>query len=215
MTCCYWGQVCQSYTLLASFQQEHLDRMGFGHFLSIADFPLRPMFLEAVAERWSFQMSLIVTRAGEFVLSLEDMLRLIGLRVTGRLVTGRVHPSYSVLAQELIGRQLAMSGEQLVVITSAVRRVSELVETVDGPGVGADQQLWAFLLVLFREVLFSHFSSKLSAWFLPLLADLECMGEYAWSAASLAHLFSTLFCFTDGCSRQLGGNLSFVDMGFL
>ena len=55
-----------------------------------------------------------------------------------------------------------MSGEQLVVITSAVRRVSELAETVDGPGVEADQQLWAFFLVLFGEVLFSHSCSKLS-----------------------------------------------------
>ena len=129
--------------------------------MSIPDFPLRPMFLEAVVEQWSFQMSSIVTRVGEFVLSLEDMARLTGLRVTGRPVTRRVHSRYSVLAQELVGRQLAMNREQLVVITSAVCRVSELAETVDGPGVKADQQLRAFLLMLFREVLFSH-SSKLS-----------------------------------------------------
>ena len=57
MTRCYWGLVHRSYALLASFQQERLDRMGFGHFLSILDFPLRLMFLEAVAERWSFRMS--------------------------------------------------------------------------------------------------------------------------------------------------------------
>ena len=82
------------------------------------------------------------------------------------------------MVQELVERQLAMSGEQLVVITFAVRRVSELAETIAGPGVEADQQLRAFLLVLFREVLFLHSSSKLSAWFLPLLADLECVGEY-------------------------------------
>ena len=153
--------------------------MGFGHFLSILDFPLCPMFLEAVAEWWNFRMSLIVTRTGEFVLSLEDMVRLTSLRVTGRPMTGRVRSGYSALAQELVGHQLAMSGEQLVVITSTVRRVSELVETVAGPGEEADQQLRAFLLVLFGEVLFSQSSSKLSVWFLPLLADLERVGEYA------------------------------------
>ena len=70
---------------------------------------------------------------------------------------------YSALAQELVGRQLAMSGEQLVVITSAVRRVSELVETVARSGLEAYQQLRAFLLLLFGEVLFSYSSSKLSA----------------------------------------------------
>ena len=42
-----------------------------------------------------------------------------------------------------------------------------------GLGVEADQQLWAFLLVLFEEVLFSHATSKLFAWFLPHLANLE------------------------------------------
>ena len=66
--------------------------------------------------------------------------------------------------------------------------------------------------MLFGEVLFSHSSSKLSAWFLPLLADLERVGEYAWGAASLAHLYSTLFRFTDGSSRQLGGNLPFLQV---
>ena len=50
--------------------------------------------------------------------------------------------------------------------TSAVHRVSELAETVAGLGVEADQQLRAFLLLLFGEVLFSHSSSKLSACFL-------------------------------------------------
>ena len=112
---------------------------GVWDFLSIPDFPLRPMFLEAVAERWNFRTSSIVTRAGEFVLSLEDMVRLTGLPITGRPVTGRVRSGYSALAQELVGRQLAISGEQLVVITSTVRRVSELAETVAGPGVEVDQ----------------------------------------------------------------------------
>ena len=73
-----------------------------------------------------------------------------------------------------------MHGHQLLVISSAVRRVEELATTVPEPGVEADQQLRAFLFVLFGEVLFSHASSKLSAIFLPLLADLDRVGEYAW-----------------------------------
>ena len=95
--------------------------MGFGHFLSIPDFPLRLMFLEAVAERWNLRTSSIVMRAGEFILSLEDMVLLTGLRVIGRPLTRWVRLDYSILARELVGRQLAMSGQQLVVITSAVR----------------------------------------------------------------------------------------------
>ena len=67
---CYWGWVRRSYEMLAPFQQERLGEMGFGHFLSILDFPLRPMFLETVAERYNFLTSSLVTRVGEFVLSL-------------------------------------------------------------------------------------------------------------------------------------------------
>ena len=78
--------------------------MGFGHFLSIPDFLLCLMFLEAIVERWNFHTSSIVTRVGEFVLSLEDMVWLTGLRVTGRPVTGRVRSDNPVLARELVGR---------------------------------------------------------------------------------------------------------------
>ena len=45
--------------------------------------------------------------------------------------------------------------------------------------------------------------------FPPLLADLDRAGEYAWGAASLSFLYSTLFRFSDGSSHQLGGNLPF------
>ena len=111
--------------------------MGFGHFLSILDYPLRPMFLEVVAERYNFRSSSIVTRASEFVLSLEDMARLTGLRVTGRPVTGQVHSDCTAMARELVGGQVAMHGHQLLVISSTVCQVEELAVTK--PGVEADQ----------------------------------------------------------------------------
>ena len=76
-----------------------------------------------------------------------------------------------------------------MVITSAICRVSELAETVARPGVEADQQLRAFLLLLFREVLFSHSSPKLSAWFLSLLADLS-VWESTPGASLLLNYFS-------------------------
>ena len=151
------------------------------------------MFLEAVVERYNFRTSSIVTRVGEFVHSLKDMARLTGLQVMGHPVTGRVRSDYSAMVRELVGRQVTMYEHQLVFISLVIRRVEELVATVAGPGVEADQQLRTFLLVLFGEVLFSHASSKLSVVFLPLLADLGRVREYAWGVASLAHLYSTLF----------------------
>ena len=101
---CYWGRVRQSYDMLAPFQQERLGEMGFGPFLSIPDFPLRPMFLEAMAEWYNFRTSSIVTRVGVFVLSLEDMAQLTGLRVTGHPVTGRVRSDYTGMVRDRVGK---------------------------------------------------------------------------------------------------------------
>ena len=103
-----------------------------------------------------------------------------------------------------------MHRPRLFVTSLAVHWVEDSYETATETGVDADQQLRAFLLVLFGEVLFSHATVKLSTIFLPLLADLDWVGEYAWGAASLAHLYSTLFRFSDGSSRQLGKNLPFL-----
>ena len=135
---CYWGRVRRFYDMLAPFLQECLGEMGFGHFLSILDFPLRPMFLEAVAERYNFRTSSIVMRVGEFVLSLEDMAQLTGLRVTGRPVTGQVRSDYTTMVRELVGRQVTMYGHQLVVISSVICRVEELAATMARPGAEAN-----------------------------------------------------------------------------
>ena len=49
-----------------------------------------------------------------------------------------------------------MFGPHLFVISSVVHRVEDSHETAMEPSVDVDQQLRAFLLVLFREVLFCH-----------------------------------------------------------
>ena len=65
--------------------------MGFGHFLPLPIFQIDMGLLESVAERYHYHTSSFVTRVGELVISLEDMVRLTGLRLTGRPVTDSVH----------------------------------------------------------------------------------------------------------------------------
>ena len=60
---------------------------------------------------------------------------------------------------ELVGRRVVMYGPRLFVTTSAVQRVEDSRETVTEPGEDADQQLRAFLLVMFGDLLFSHATS--------------------------------------------------------
>ena len=80
-----------------------------------------------------------MTRVGEFVLSLEDMAQLTGLRVTGRPVTGPVHFDYTSLMAELVGRRVVMYGPRLFVTTSTVQRVEDSRETATEPWEDVDQ----------------------------------------------------------------------------
>ena len=187
-------------------------RMGFRHFLSILEFPILPMYLESVIERYNPRTCSIVTRVGKFVLSLEDMVRPIGLQVTGCPMTGLVCFDYTAMMGELVGGRVVMFGPRLFVVSSTIHQVKDSCYTAMEPGVDADQQLRTFLLVLFGVVLFCHSTSRVSAVFLPLLANLDIVGEYAWGAASLALLYSVLFRFSNGNSRQLVGNLTFLQV---
>ena len=105
-----------------------------------------------------------MTRFGEFVLSLEDMVRLTGLGVTGRPVTSSVHSDYTSMMAELVGRRIVMYRPRLFLPSSAVHRVEDSRETAMEPGEDADQQLRTFLLVLFEDLLFSHATSRVSQW---------------------------------------------------
>ena len=127
-------------------------------------------------------------------------------------MTGSVHSDYSSLMAELVGRRVVMYGPCLFVTTLAVQRVEDSWETATEPGEDVDQQLRAFLLVLFGDLLFSHATSRVSTVFLPLLDDLDQVGEYAWGAASLSFLYIVLFKISDGSSHQLGGNLRFFQV---
>ena len=125
-------------------------------------------------------------------------------------MTGLVPSNYAAMMGELVGTRVVMFGPHLFVVSLAIHYVEDSRNTATEPGVDDDQQLHAFLLVLFGTVLFCHAASWVSVVFLPLLADLDRVGEYAWGAASLAHLYSVIFRFSDGSSCQLGGNLPFL-----
>ena len=96
------------------------------------------MFLVAVAERYNYLTSSIVTRAGEYVISLEDMVWLTGLRVPGRPVTGRVRSDYAIMMRELVGSRVVLLGPDLLVTFSTVHRVEDSLETMTESGADAD-----------------------------------------------------------------------------
>ncbi|MQL87554.1 hypothetical protein Taro_020098 [Colocasia esculenta] len=60
------------------------------------------------------------------------------------------------------------------------------------PGAEADQDLRRFLILLLGKLLFATRGDTVHCRFLPLLEDLDEVGDYAWGAAFLAHDFDSL-----------------------
>ena len=112
--------------------------MGFGQFLSIPHFQIEMGLLESVVERYH-RTSFVVARVGKLVLSLEDMVHLIGLRVIGRPVTGLVHFDYITMMRELVGSRVVMFGPRLFVTFSVVHRVKDSQDTTIEPGGDVDK----------------------------------------------------------------------------
>lgn len=79
------------YTGLPEFQRVRLGRLSFHHYLDMPAVCLYPGFLQAVAERYWASTEIVLTRVGDFVFSLEDMVTLIGLRMHEEPITGVLH----------------------------------------------------------------------------------------------------------------------------
>lgn len=84
---CYPQVVHDVFQVLPDFQQESLDQMSFGAFLMMSPLQLQHSLLQGVVERYHTTMWTFITRVGEFVPSLEDMVCLTGLRVHGLSLT--------------------------------------------------------------------------------------------------------------------------------
>ena len=82
------------YTRLLEFQRARLARMGFGHFLEIVPFEIHLGLLVSFAERFNSNFGSFILRVGEMMITLEDVVRLVGLKVDGELVVAVWQPCY-------------------------------------------------------------------------------------------------------------------------
>ncbi|MQM15327.1 hypothetical protein Taro_048274 [Colocasia esculenta] len=145
--------------------------------------------------------------------SLEDVSRIIGLRVYGKAVSGYTYPCYHDIAERLLDLpverrsslvpRIALqeslglfeagknAGESEDEYLERLARVSRR-EPASEPGPQADLDLRRFLVLFLGRLLFATRGDVVHCRFLPLLADLGEVGGYAWEAAFLAHQFDCL-----------------------
>ncbi|MQL84816.1 hypothetical protein Taro_017327 [Colocasia esculenta] len=203
--------------------------MGFGHFLRLEELAPDVALIQTLKERWDPECHTFLFPWGHMVPMLVDVVRITGLRVDGQAVTGTTYTSY----QEPVGRLLDLEGRgersSLVGRTALqaslgvanarhrtgegqadyIARLTEDARAVlaEEEGEAADRDLRRFLILVIGKLILGTRGDPVGCQCLPLLEDLSSVGNYAWGAALLAHLFDSL-----GTSRRETGIAGFFPL---
>ncbi|MQL70759.1 hypothetical protein Taro_003075 [Colocasia esculenta] len=196
--------------------------MGFGPFLRLEELAPDVALIQALKERWDPECHAFLFPWGHMVPTLEDVVRITGLRVDGQAVTGTTYTSYQEPVERLLRLEVRGERSSLVQqtalqaslgVASARRQTSEgqaehmermtddaRAAMADEEGEAADRDLRRFLMLVIGKLILGTRGDPVSCRCLPLLEDLSRVGNYAWGAALLAHLFDSL----DTSSRVTG-----------
>ncbi|MQL97226.1 hypothetical protein Taro_029920 [Colocasia esculenta] len=226
--CCFWVLFLQSelrsrlgwaviraiYDGLPDFQRARLEGMGLGLFLRLEELAPDVALIQALKERWDPEFHAFLLPWGHMIPTLEDVVRITGLRVDGQEVTGVTYTSYQEHVERLLGLEVMRERSSLVRrtalqashgVANARHRTGEgqvdymawLTEDAravlaEEEGEAADQDLRQFLILVIGKLILGTRGDPFSCRCLPLLEDLFSVGSYAWGAALLAHLFDSL-----------------------
>ncbi|MQL69456.1 hypothetical protein Taro_001731 [Colocasia esculenta] len=146
--------------------------------------------------------------------TLEDVVRITGLRVDGQAVTVTTYTSYQEPVErlhdlEVRGERSSLVGRTVLQaslgVANARHRTGEgqadyiarltedaRVVMAEEEGEAADRDLRRFLILVIGKLILGTRGDPVGCRCLPLLEDLSSVGNYAWGVALLAHLFDSL-----------------------
>ena len=155
-TCSSWTDLHETYLDLPEFQQARLAGMGFGHFLGIMPFEIHLGFLVSFAERYNKSSGSFIFHVGEMMITLEDVVRLVGLRVDREPVVATLQPCYGDEQEACYGVRLPPSGRfhTHVNVKWLKDRLDDVLLVDEVTLDIADQQLRLFLSILFHRLFF-------------------------------------------------------------
>ncbi|MQM18634.1 hypothetical protein Taro_051629 [Colocasia esculenta] len=174
-----WTLVLAAFLALPPFQRDRVEEMGFGEIFRIERMRVDPALTQALRSRWDGEANAFAFPWGHMIPSLEDVSRIIGLRVQGKAES---------LGLFEAGKNAGESEDEYL---ARLARVSQR-ELASEPGPQADLDLRRFLVLFLGRLLFATRGDAVHCRFLPLLEDLGEVGGYAWGAAFLAHQFDGL-----------------------
>lgn len=212
-----WAITLAVFEGLPEFQKTRVREMGFGPFLEIRPFWVDLALIQVIRERWDSHARAFIMPWGHMIPTLEDVVRITGLRVDGLAVSGYTYPDYEELAGTLLGLETTRGADGRSIGRTALMRTFGVTRKRSRAGEGhegfltwiseraagvfcqdpadqesCDRDLRRFLMLLLSRLLMASKGDEIHCRFLVLLEDLSAVGEYAWGAALLAHLFTNL-----------------------
>ncbi|MQM01987.1 hypothetical protein Taro_034747 [Colocasia esculenta] len=209
-----WSIIWAIYDGLSDFQRRWLEGMGFGPFLRLEELAPDVALIQALKERWDPVCHAFLFLWGHMIPTLEDVVRITGLRVDGRAVTGVTYTSYQEPVERLLGLEVRGERSSLVQRTALqaslgvanarhrtgqsqaeyMARLTEDARAVlaEEEGEAADRDLRRFLTLMIGKLILGTRGDPVGCRCLPLLEDLSSVGSYASGVALLAHLFDSL-----------------------
>ena len=191
---------------------QYLLRAGFYGVYRIGHIRLDHALITALVERWRTETHTFHFPIGEATVTLQDVSVLYGLRIDGRAVTG-VDPSIATeqwiaLCAELLG--VAPTPADLQAGRLRVRWLAEHFAHLPdhAPDELVQQHTRAYILWLIGGVLLPDKSQNLlKLMYLPLLKDINTIGQYSWDATALACWYRMLCRAAQVGVKEIGGPL--------
>ncbi|KAK1680256.1 hypothetical protein QYE76_041104 [Lolium multiflorum] len=181
--------------VLTDEQQQLVNASGLGHLALTTGFTIDRSLLTAFCERWNNETNTAHFMGFEMAPSLRDVSYILGIPVTGHVVTSEPIGDEAVnrMCLHYLGESPG-SGEQLcglIRLTWLCRKFHQLPENPTINDIAFSTR--AYLLYLVGSTLFPDtMRGFVSPRYLPLLGDFRKIHEYAWGAAALAHLYRGL-----------------------
>ncbi|XP_071916738.1 serine/threonine-protein phosphatase 7 long form homolog isoform X2 [Coffea arabica] len=198
--------------------RHYIRLAGFEGVLDCGYMMLDHALITSLVERWRPETHTFHLPVGETTVTLQDVEVLWGLPIDGPPVIG-IDTTHSVqewvnLCEELLGFSPLMSdfdGRRLKL--GCLSRVLDAGLPPDASDVHCRQRARIYLLLLLGGHLLSDKSgNKVPLLYMPLLRDLETVGQYSWGSAILATLYRSLCSATSPYRSSIAGPLMLLQL---
>ncbi|XP_012828838.1 PREDICTED: serine/threonine-protein phosphatase 7 long form homolog [Erythranthe guttata] len=182
--------------LMAPYGQDELELLEASGLDSLEYFYIKNVdkgLMGAFIERWQPETNSFHMPWGEMTITLHDVHLILGLRVDGLAVHGdsvEERPMCELLLAEVLDLDMV---EPHAKLGNSGIKWSEFVERVRSRSRTCRQKVIGYLTFLIGMALFPDRSvDRFKPTWMRYSSDLEHVGEYAWGAAVLAHLYRQL-----------------------